>query len=74
MGVTHSVSFNPLFNWVASASMNGSVIVYDYDVNRVGTARWSEREVRQELKHNGGVVQMLWHPNNFVLGGRRREA
>lgn len=54
--------------------MNGSVIVYDYDVNRVGTARWSEREVRQELKHNGGVVQMLWHPNNFVLGVKRREA
>ena len=67
MGVTHSVSFNPLFNWVASASMNGSVIVYDYDVNRVGTARWSEREVRQELKHDGGVIKLAWHPNGIVL-------
>ncbi|KAK8827772.1 hypothetical protein WA556_000741 [Blastocystis sp. ATCC 50177/Nand II] len=52
-----AVRFNKEFNWVVSGSMDGTVIVYDYDVNRV----------RQELKHNGGVVQMLWHPNNFVL-------
>ena len=51
------VSFNPEFNWVASASMCGTVMVYDYDSNRV----------RQELKHNGGVIRMKWHPNHFVL-------
>ena len=34
-GVRRSVAFNPVFHWVASASMNSTVIVYDYDVNRV---------------------------------------
>ena len=57
MGVTHSVSFNPLFNWVASASMNGSVIVYDYQTS----------SVRHELKHDGGVIKLAWHPNGIVL-------
>ena len=52
-----SVKFNEQFNWVASASMNGSVLVYDYDTNRI----------RHELRHNGGVVKVLWHPNAFVL-------
>lgn len=37
--------------------MNGNVLIYDYDTNRI----------RQELKHNGGVVRMKWHPNNVVL-------
>lgn len=27
--------FNREFNWVVSGSMDGTVIVYDYDVNRV---------------------------------------
>ena len=29
------VRFNQEFNWVVSGSMDGTVIVYDYDVNRV---------------------------------------
>lgn len=29
------VRFNREFNWVVSGSMDGTVIVYDYDVNRV---------------------------------------
>ena len=58
MGVTHSVSFNPLFNWVASASMNSTVIVYDYQTS----------SVRHELKHDGGVIKLAWHP----LSGRVR--
>ena len=52
-----SVRFNPEFNWVASASICGTVIIYDYDSQRI----------RQEIKHNGGVIRMVWHPNNFVL-------
>ena len=55
--ITSSVLFNEQFNWVASASMNGTVIIYDYDTNRI----------RQELQHNGGVIRMRWHPNTFVL-------
>ena len=55
--VIFSVLFNRQFNWVASGSMNGNVLIYDYDTNRI----------RQELKHNGGVVRMKWHPNNVVL-------
>lgn len=51
------VRFNSEFNWVASASMCGTVIIYDYDSNRI----------RQEIKHNGGVIRMVWHPNNFTL-------
>ena len=57
MGVTHSVSFNPLFNWVASASINSTVIVYDYQTS----------SVRHELKHDGGVIKLAWHPNGIVL-------
>lgn len=30
-----SVRFNEEFNWVASGSMDCSVIIYDYDSNRV---------------------------------------
>ena len=55
--VISSVLFNRQFNWVASGSMNGNVLIYDYDTNRI----------RQELRHNGGVVRMKWHPNNVVL-------
>ena len=51
------VAFNAIYSWIASASMNSSVILYDYAANRI----------RQELKHNGGVVRMKWHPNKVVL-------
>ena len=37
--------------------MCGTVIIFDYDSNRI----------RQEIKHNGGVIRMMWHPNNFIL-------
>ena len=57
MGVTRSVKFNREFNWVASASMNSRVIVYDYQT----------RSVRHELKHDGGVIKLAWHPNGIVL-------
>ena len=56
-GVRRSVAFNPVFHWVASASMNSTVIVYDYQTSCV----------RHELKHDGGVIKLAWHPNGIVL-------
>ena len=52
-----SVAFNTKYNWIASASMNSKVIVYDF-----GTCR-----IRHELQHGGGVIRLVWHPNNIVL-------
>lgn len=51
------VAFNQRYNWFASASMNGTVIIYDYQANLI----------RQTLPHNGGVIRMVWHTNNVVL-------
>lgn len=55
--VMGSVAFNPVFHWVASASMNSTAIVYDYQTS----------SVRHELKHDGGVIKLAWHPNGIVL-------
>ena len=37
--------------------MNSKVIIYDF-----GTCR-----IRHELQHGGGVIRLVWHPNNIVL-------
>lgn len=52
-----AVAFNTKYNWIASASMNSKVIIYDF-----GTCR-----IRHELQHGGGVIRLVWHPNNIVL-------
>ena len=51
------VAFNQHYNWFASASMNGTVIIFDYQGNMI----------RQTLNHNGGVIRMAWHPNGIIL-------
>ena len=56
-GVSCRLAFNDRFRWLASAGMNGVVMLYD-----VGSSR-----VRAEMKHNGGVIRMVWHPNQVVL-------
>ena len=56
-GVSCRLAFNDRFRWLASAGMIGVVMLYD-----VGSSR-----VRAEMKHNGGVIRMVWHPNQVVL-------
>ena len=36
---------------------DSTVIVYDYQTS----------SVRHELKHDGGVIKLAWHPNGIVL-------